>query len=719
MVAQVDGLFRDLYERGAIQKNRLHQRVLKKWSKPQMIKSLFVSLFLLSFIYVYCNIRDPIYDSVTSSNGSRRIAVMLQLGTNPHLLPELMTCTENVAAAVKKDNIETKIDLHISLLNGNNERIESEIRSRFCGVSSISTIYVNSFENVGMDMGAFLMQMVLMVQNGLSYDAVLKMHTKTDPIWRERILESLCGTPEQVRSILTKILDEDGGNDHPHMVAPLGTAFGPNSSLRDLFPRIADTYKLESTKPAFSAETILKMNWLRDTLTKDENSEFKEDELLLVAGSAFWINWVGLQPEMWARAYKDIYPLLSKLYAEDEGMEHAMERVIPSLVVSRGGTISDIQPAPKVFALYFPQYHRVPENDRFWGDGFTEWSILRPLEEMNPPLRKPLAWEEGGLGYYNLMDREVRKRQAEIARENGVQGFVYYHYWFSGSNAPPHHKVMAETLEAMLVDDEPDLPFMLSWANEPWTRQWTGGNGDTLLSQEYGEEGEWDEHFEYLLQFFNHRNYVRLHGEPVFIIYRTGHAGEAIMEPMIKRWRHLAIEEGFPGLHIIQTVGNFYKSDINTVSIARAAKLEASFHFWPQLLGAGFEGVGETASIADLKLGVNEENHIQYWGAFTGFDVRPRRREALPMLRSPDQFEQGLKDSFRAMSLYANRRVGTNFFFLTAWNEWNEQALLEPDSIYKFAYLDTLQRSLSSVPMRRLSPLNDIKVEVQVEAPSS
>jgi hypothetical protein len=321
---------------------------------------------------------------------------------------------------------------------------------------------------------------------------------------------------------------------------------------------------------------------------------------------------------------------------------------------------------------------------------------------VDPPLRKPLDIEEGGLGYYDLMDRSVRKRQAELAREHGVQGFVYYHYWFSGSQAPPQHKVMAKVLEAMLIDDEPNLPFILSWANEPWTRRWSGETGDvTLLSQEYGDEQEWDEHFDYLMQFFDHPNYVRIHGKPVFIIYRTGHVGTKLV-PMIKRWRIRAVEKGLPGLHIVQTIGNFYKTDVGTSSLTTEAGIDASYHFWPQLM-ASFEGVTGTASTADVELELDDPNHTQYWGAFTGFDRRPRVASADPILRSPEDFEQGLGKSFKSMAHYANRRVGTNLFFTTAWNEWNEQAVLEPDSVNRMAYLNSLLRSLSSVPMRQVS----------------
>jgi lipopolysaccharide biosynthesis protein len=262
---------------------------------------------------------------------------MLQISTNPELFPDMMTCTANVVAAVKHDS-QIKLDLYVSLTTGTRSEdwLKREIRSKYMGLDFFSHIYIDKVNNTGADMGAFLTQMTRMEREGVSYDAILKMHTKTDPIWRERLVESLCGTPEQVRSILTK-LDEQAIRGQPTLVAPLGTAFGPSSSVRDVFPHIVEKYQLTTTRPAFSPQHIGTMNILRRLLNKGQSMPFQEDDLRIVAGSAFWITGDALQPSMWAKADEDISPLLTKGYVEDQGMEHAMERVIPSLVVERGG----------------------------------------------------------------------------------------------------------------------------------------------------------------------------------------------------------------------------------------------------------------------------------------------------------------------------------------------------------------------------------------------
>lgn len=404
----------------------------------------------------------------------------------------------------------------------------------------------------------------------------------------------------------------------------------------------------------------------------------------------------------WTAAYDRIHPRLTRGYNENLGLEHALERVFPTLL---SGKIAEITPAPRVFALYFPQYHAFPENDRFWGANFTEWTLLEPYNAKpgKRRVRKPLPVEQGGLGYYNLLHHGTRKRQAELARQYGVTGFTYYHYWFSGSHAPDDHVVMTGLFDNLLRDNEPDLPFFLSWANEPWNRRWTGkegGNGEILLSQEYGDEDEWREHFDYLLQFFRHPNYERVSGRPVFAIYRPGHVGDKFA-PMIRLWQALARENGFPGgLHVIQTVGNFYQSD-QTYQVSRDADLQASFQFWPQIFGSFRHDRRATASTKDqdLKLGDDKKGHIQYWGAFTGFDRRPRDNKAKPVLRTPEQFDKGLQESFAHMSAYRGRKVDKNLFFVTAWNEWNEQALLEPCDEYRFGFLEVVRKNVQSVSL--------------------
>lgn len=184
-----------------------------------------------------------------------------------------------------------------------------------------------------------------------------------------------------------------------------------------------------------------------------------------------------------------------------------------------------------------------------------------------------------------------------------------------------------------------------------------------------------------------------------FAIYRPGHVGDKL-KPMLTLWHKLAQENGFPGLHIIQTVGNFYLED-ETYKLSKKADIQASFQFWPQLFAcfAEIKRNRDTSSTSDfdLQLG-NKKGHIQYWGAFTSFDRRPRANNEKPAaLRNPKQFDKALRKTFGTMSKLGGRTIDKNLFFITAWNEWNEQALLEPDATFKFGFLEAVHRNVRSV----------------------
>jgi hypothetical protein len=261
---------------------------------------------------------------------------------------------------------------------------------------------------------------------------------------------------------------------------------------------------------------------------------------------------------------------------------------------------------------------------------------------------------------------------------------------------------------------------MLSWANEPWSKRWTGlskeeeerfvqmGPGEELLSrntsdhkekeillsQDYGDEKEWEEHFRYLVRFFQHPNYIRIEDKPVFIIYRLGHIPPEVLSLMLNLWNRMAMKEfGLPGLHIVHTVGNFYQFDEKTRE--QEVMLNAAFHFWPQLLGSGFHEGHQKSSTHNLDLNVP----IEYWGTYTGFDRRVRDPTADTFPVTVKEFSKSLHASFESMTT-KNRNIGLNLYFITAWNEWNEQAVLEPDEMNSFGYLEALHESLQRVPVK-------------------
>ena len=166
----------------------------------------------------------------------------------------------------------------------------------------------------------------------------------------------------------------------------------------------------------------------------------------------------------------------------------------------------------KLIAIVFPQFHEIPENNLFWGDGFTEWSLLKNIPRIvnNEIIKQP----HKDIGYFNLKDYNHRKYMRILANAFNIYGFCYYHYWFKDK------KVMYEPTELMLLDGEPNKPFFFCWANEQWTKRWDGGNNEILITQEYTDLNGNIKHFNYLLQFFKNSNYIKKNNKTIFIFYR-------------------------------------------------------------------------------------------------------------------------------------------------------------------------------------------------------
>ncbi|HEY4155521.1 MAG TPA: glycoside hydrolase family 99-like domain-containing protein, partial [Puia sp.] len=180
-------------------------------------------------------------------------------------------------------------------------------------------------------------------------------------------------------------------------------------------------------------------------------------------------------------------------------------------------------------AFYLPQFHPIPENDSWWGKGFTEWTNVakaRPFFKSHYQPQLP-----ADLGFYDLRVPEVRRQQADLARENGIFGFCYYHYWFNG------RRILERPFQETLESGEPDFPFMLCWANENWTRIWDGGEHNILLQQHYTEEDD-RKHIRELIPVFKDKRYIRIKNKPVFCIYRSSLLPDAAKT--LRIWREEA-----------------------------------------------------------------------------------------------------------------------------------------------------------------------------------
>ena len=616
------------------------------------------------------------------SGKARSVAVFLQLGQPLHV-DYLSECMDNVNQA-QRGSLGFGFDLTVYLsINENFGDPEAAISklSRNLPKGKVRISYV---KDEGFDVIPFLQQ--LGKPRAEQHDFFLKMHTKSDLTWLERGIESLCGTPRQVISVL------QGFDSHPtvDIISPMGLTYSAQSSKDGVFPHIRKKYYQQSELAStFDGATVAKVKELCSMMDAAACEGFDKYLLAITAGSMFWARntdtFYKHLPSLLTRA--DFKSRVAKTYIEDGSYEHALERLIPSMVRFRGHDIAQIQPAPKPVALFFPQYHAIPENDQHWGKGFTEWTLLNKTGSF---AKVPLSYAEGGLGYYDLLDFKIRARQAQLAKKYGIYGFCYYHYWFSGEGAPTDHKVMYRALEKMLLDGEPDLPFMLSWANEPWVRTWSGvaGTADLLIPQEYGGPEEWKAHFEYLLRFFKHPNYIKVRNIPLLAIYRLGHLKKKL-EPMILLWKTLAREYGLAGLHIVETVNHFSLDGIDAAMDVDDL-IDSSYHF---NLAAG-------ASLNNLP-SMSSKSIPQYWGVTSRFDRRPRTGDYdFPMLRTPNEFVMWYEQMIARLGQLPGREVDQGFNFICAWNEWNEQAVLEPDSRWGFQALEGISRVLVKVPLQ-------------------
>lgn len=340
----------------------------------------------------------------------------------------------------------------------------------------------------------------------------------------------------------------------------------------------------------------------------------------------------------------------------------------------------------KLIAFYLPQFHRIKENDEWWGEGFTEWTNVKkskPLYKGHNQPRVPLDND-----YYDLSKKETLEKQAKLAKKYGIYGFCFYHYYFNGK------KLLEKPTKILLENKDININYCFSWANEPWTRSWDGKNKDILMSQSYGEKKEWKEHFEYLLPFFRDERYIKKENKPVFLIYRTNNIPNC--EEMVKYWEELAVKNGFNGIYLLETLNSFQKNPVLKSS-------KGVVEFEPMLTMRHYlKATTQIKRLIRKKIGlidivdydnvwkqiVKRDNNYRkdkYLGAFVGWDNTPRKgKKGLVIENStPEKFGHYLKEQIN--------KNNTEFIFINAWNEWAEGAYLEPDEKNKFLYLKELK----------------------------
>ena len=377
----------------------------------------------------------------------------------------------------------------------------------------------------------------------------------------------------------------------------------------------------------------------------------------------------------------------------------------------------------KIIAFYLPQFHDIPENDEWWGKGFTEWVNVKkacPLYKGHEQPRIPL-----NNNYYNLLDDNVKIWQAKLAKEYGVYGFCYYHYWFGGK------LLLEKPMEQMLENPNIDIPFCISWANEPWTKAWINEK-KVLIPQFYGGKKEWKEHFDYLLKFFKDSRYIKEDGKPLLVIYRA----EVIerLNEMLDYWSELAKENGFNGMvyayqnitfdlipdkddsrftYNIEFQPSYAWNDMNNVSAIKKSgvwncmrNIRRMLYLWLEKK-MGFDVAKYFEYSRKEKDSVLLTSYDDAWrailshipdnnkcipGAFVGWDNTPRKgyRGQVYIGDSPEKFKKYMVEQIkRAKEVYHKDMI-----FMYAWNEWAEGGYLEPDEENGYGYLKAIKSAL-------------------------
>jgi hypothetical protein len=341
-----------------------------------------------------------------------------------------------------------------------------------------------------------------------------------------------------------------------------------------------------------------------------------------------------------------------------------------------GGTL------PHVLAFYLPQFHEVPENDAWHGHGFTEWNVVARSRPLFPGHRQPDL--PGELGFYDLRVPETRADQARLAREHGVSGFLYYHYWFGG------RRMLERPFQEVLESGQPDFPFALCWANESWFRRWQGSKDEMLMEQTFSEEDD-VAHIRWLIECFKDPRYIRINGRPLLAVYRA----LSLPDPAqtVEIWRRECARAGVesPWLVLFET-GD---SSGDPAVVGFDASAEFVPHRLPLLLQAPSEvapGGGYTTydydEVASAYLGRPPEPWLRYPCVATGWDNSPRRQsgEALVLRNAtPEGYGRWLAEATAGQMQTVGRE---GIVFVNAWNEWAEGAHLEPDAFWGRAYLE-------------------------------
>jgi hypothetical protein len=353
-----------------------------------------------------------------------------------------------------------------------------------------------------------------------------------------------------------------------------------------------------------------------------------------------------------------------------------------------------------ILAHYLPQFHIIPENDQWWGKGFTEWT--------NTAKAKPLFCGHfqpnlpSDLGFYDLRVPEVREQQAELARSHGITGFAYWHYWFGNRK-----RILERPFDEVLQSGRPDFPFCLAWANETWTGVWHGLKDQILIEQTYPGEADQILHFNHVLPAFKDKRYIKINNKPIFIVYLPQFLPDATK--FTKLWNELAVRNGFEGIffigiftmdwdhkyegfdeksvHPLHQYMAMFEADprrkrMHSIKNKIQRRLKTTYDYSALIRNYNFSWLGNFDFIPTI---------LPNW------DNTPRSGKNGYVIHgsTPDLFYEHFKAITRFVINQSNNK--NNIILLKSWNEWAEGNYLEPDSRWGSGYLEAIRDTLKDL----------------------
>lgn len=390
---------------------------------------------------------------------------------------------------------------------------------------------------------------------------------------------------------------------------------------------------------------------------------------------------------------------------------------------------------PRILAFVFPQFHTDPLNDQIWGEGFTDWNGLRSAPSHNRlgyPIPRPLAAVDGGMGYYDYTKLRPRQQHASLARQYGIDGLVFHHYWFYDSNHPG--PTLAAPLEAMLHDGQPNVSFALHWCASEWNSKWNSpvfrnvtrkGNG--MLQPQFFPKSPDDptirQHYGWLSRFFHHPNYIKVDGRPLLMLYRRKKGLGLVLEKL----QELAKQDGFPnGLYLTVGMNKPHKHLVRIPNIT--AYQDEPEIFQHNVTYTMFDKIVAYPNPTDWSM---DHGHVvnrqrcarQQWqrtkeiaGIIAAFDNTPRRNfdEArVWSSQGPEaavtKFRKSLTETLKyetcCFSDDPNGITDDRFVVVNAMNEWGEGMVLEPSDVYGRRLLESIQKAKEQLQQRKCAML--------------